>query len=233
MSRGTIRRLVQDKQFGFIAPAEGDQDVFFHASRVQGALSFSQLREGLEVEYEAQPGDRGPRATSVRAVATQSTVAQGEVTGTGYRFLNPYNFVRFVTPADAKEERDSTPTALSAALRRAGLMIDGKQDGQNRTVTDVLDKDNTFTFTVDFENLAPVELGALLWALELDECHHRLGFAKPRDYQLRCRAWIVRDRRPRALKRRQNELDAVWQHIGAMLMRMTQRADDFCKSASH
>lgn len=65
---------------------------------------------------------------------------------------------------------------------------EGKTDGQNRTMRDVLDKGNQFTFTVQFENLAPLELGALLWALELSgkdnkgqeyQLCHRLGFAKP------------------------------------------------------
>jgi CRISPR-associated protein (TIGR03986 family) len=51
---------------------------------------------------------------------------------------------------------------------------------QNRTVRDALKPGATFTFTVDFENLAPVELGALLYALELEgDLVHRLGYAKP------------------------------------------------------
>lgn len=67
-------------------------------------------------------------------------------------------------------------TANPEEYRRAG----DRRDGQNRTVRDVLDKGNRFTFIVHFENLAPVELGALLWALELEEGWvHRLGFAKP------------------------------------------------------
>ena len=54
------------------------------------------------------------------------------------------------------------------------------KDNQNRTVRDVLTTSNQFTFTVCFEKLAPVELGALLWALEMDQGgYHRLGFAKP------------------------------------------------------
>jgi CRISPR-associated protein (TIGR03986 family) len=53
-----------------------------------------------------------------------------------------------------------------------------KEDDQNRTVKGVL-KSGAFTFTVEFENLAKEELGALLWALELEGWHHRLGFAKP------------------------------------------------------
>ena len=58
----------------------------------------------------------------------------------------------------------------------------GKSD-QNRTVRNVLKPGAQFTFTLEFENLTPVELGALLWVLELEEGdkkgYHRLGFAKP------------------------------------------------------
>jgi hypothetical protein len=41
---------------------------------------------------------------------------------------------------------------------------------------------NVFEFTIDFHNLAPVELGALLWTLNLsddEQCFFRLGYAKP------------------------------------------------------
>lgn len=54
------------------------------------------------------------------------------------------------------------------------------KDDQNRTVRGVVEPDSQFEFTLDFENLAPLELGALLWALELEEgMFHRLGYAKP------------------------------------------------------
>ncbi|MEK6285814.1 MAG: TIGR03986 family CRISPR-associated RAMP protein [Acidobacteriota bacterium] len=53
-----------------------------------------------------------------------------------------------------------------------------REDDQNRTASGVL-KSGAFTFTVEFENLAKEEVGALLWALELEGWHHRLGFAKP------------------------------------------------------
>lgn len=56
---------------------------------------------------------------------------------------------------------------------------DEKSD-QNRTVRGALKPSATFTFTLDFENLAPLELGALLYTLELeDRMFHRLGYAKP------------------------------------------------------
>jgi CRISPR-associated protein (TIGR03986 family) len=57
---------------------------------------------------------------------------------------------------------------------------DPQHDDQNRTVRNALSPGATFQFTLDFENLTPLELGALLWALELpDGMHHRLGYAKP------------------------------------------------------
>ncbi|NUM73788.1 TIGR03986 family CRISPR-associated RAMP protein [candidate division KSB1 bacterium] len=54
------------------------------------------------------------------------------------------------------------------------------KDEQNRTLHGILDKGSEFTFSVRFENLAPVELGALLWSLEMDgRGVHRIGLAKP------------------------------------------------------
>lgn len=54
------------------------------------------------------------------------------------------------------------------------------RDDQNRTLQGVLGKGTRFTFGVEFENLAPVELGALLWTLEMEGgWYHRLGLAKP------------------------------------------------------
>lgn len=54
---------------------------------------------------------------------------------------------------------------------------------QNRTIQGVYEPDSGWTFTIEFENLQPVELGALLWTLELSEgskpCYHRIGYGKP------------------------------------------------------
>lgn len=57
--------------------------------------------------------------------------------------------------------------------------VNGQKSDQNRTVKDVQGKGTTFEFEVRFENLAEVELGALLWTLELEGWHHRLGYGKP------------------------------------------------------
>ncbi len=62
MAQGTIKKLME-KGFGFIE--SGDGEVFFHLSAVDG-VSFDQLSEGQMVEFESEPGEKGPRATTVR-----------------------------------------------------------------------------------------------------------------------------------------------------------------------
>lgn len=54
-----------------------------------------------------------------------------------------------------------------------------QKSDQNRTLRNIQPPGRVFKFTVHFKNLAPVELGALLWTLEMDGWHHRLGMAKP------------------------------------------------------
>lgn len=67
--RGTIKRIVRDRGFGFIRPDGGDHsggdDLFFHRSSVSGG-GFDTLLEGRAVEYEEGSSAKGPRAESVR-----------------------------------------------------------------------------------------------------------------------------------------------------------------------
>ncbi|MFQ5640843.1 MAG: TIGR03986 family CRISPR-associated RAMP protein, partial [bacterium] len=58
--------------------------------------------------------------------------------------------------------------------------IDGKADKQNCTLAETLKAGNKFEFSIHFQSLAREELGALLWALEMEsDMVHRLGLAKP------------------------------------------------------
>src|SRR5439155_717458 len=41
---GTIKRIVRDKGFGFIAPDEGSEDVFFHRSQLGPRAELTELR---------------------------------------------------------------------------------------------------------------------------------------------------------------------------------------------
>lgn len=61
---GTIKRLIQDRGFGFIHPEEG-REVFFHRSSLQ-ELNFETLKEGDAVEFDVENGPKGPRAVAVR-----------------------------------------------------------------------------------------------------------------------------------------------------------------------
>ncbi len=67
MAQGTIKKIVSDKGFGFIAGDRGE--LFFHRSTVTEG-SFDSLREGQKVEYTVDPVDRGkgPRAKEVKAI---------------------------------------------------------------------------------------------------------------------------------------------------------------------
>jgi cold shock protein len=65
MQRGTIKKLVADKGFGFIAGSERGKDLFFHLSAIQDT-PFESLYEGQEVEYEAEMGPKGMRASVVK-----------------------------------------------------------------------------------------------------------------------------------------------------------------------
>jgi CspA family cold shock protein len=70
MASGKIKKLVQDKGFGFIQTGSGE-DVFFHHSTVADH-GFDNLTEGQAVEYTVEEGQggkgKGPRAASVTPV---------------------------------------------------------------------------------------------------------------------------------------------------------------------
>ena len=63
---GTIKRIVRDKGFGFVAAADGTE-YFFHNSACVG-VRFDDLHEGQSVTFEKGQGPKGPRAENVRAV---------------------------------------------------------------------------------------------------------------------------------------------------------------------
>ena len=65
VARGTIKRLLPDRRFGFITAA--GRDYYFHEDALQGA-AFEELAEGADVLFEpaVDVRDEGPRAASVR-----------------------------------------------------------------------------------------------------------------------------------------------------------------------
>jgi CspA family cold shock protein len=61
---GTIKRLVSEKGFGFIASQDGNE-YFFHQSACTDAR-FDDLREGQAVTFQKGQGPKGPRAENVK-----------------------------------------------------------------------------------------------------------------------------------------------------------------------
>ncbi len=62
--RGTIKRLVSNKGFGFIASDDG-QEYFFHQSACSQG-NFDQLREGQAVTFDKGHGPKGARGENVK-----------------------------------------------------------------------------------------------------------------------------------------------------------------------
>ena len=67
MAQGTVKWFNAEKGFGFIAPADGSDDVFVHYSEIQGS-GFSTLVENQQVEFEIGEGAKGLQAEKVRAL---------------------------------------------------------------------------------------------------------------------------------------------------------------------
>lgn len=61
--KGTIKKLVQEKGFGFIV-GEDKIDYFLHRSALKNC-AFEDLHVGDEVEFEDAEGPKGPRAEDI------------------------------------------------------------------------------------------------------------------------------------------------------------------------
>ena len=58
---GKIKKKITDRKFGFIAPDDGSNDVFFHEDALNG-VTFGELNEGDAVTYDIVPGKDGRSA---------------------------------------------------------------------------------------------------------------------------------------------------------------------------
>ena len=66
MATGTIKRVVADRGFGFIA-ADDEKEYFFHRGALDSSLDFDRLTGGEPVVFEVEDNPKGPRASKVRS----------------------------------------------------------------------------------------------------------------------------------------------------------------------
>ena len=73
MATGKIKWFDVQKGFGFIAPEGGGKDIFVHHSVVE-ADEAGVLRDGEVVEYDAETGPKGMKATRVKRAGAAAKV---------------------------------------------------------------------------------------------------------------------------------------------------------------
>jgi len=64
--KGTVKRWLGFRGYGFIGSDELDKDIFVHSSDIQGKNT---LEEGEAVEFEVESSYKGPRAVKVTPVS--------------------------------------------------------------------------------------------------------------------------------------------------------------------
>ena len=62
---GTIKTLLTEKGFGFIAREGETKDLFFHSKGLVGVM-FDELKVGDNVSFEVVDTERGPAASNVQ-----------------------------------------------------------------------------------------------------------------------------------------------------------------------
>ena len=63
---GKVKWFNESKGYGFITPDDGGKDLFCHQSEIR-MEGFRTLAEGQAVEFDMEPGPKGPAAKNVRA----------------------------------------------------------------------------------------------------------------------------------------------------------------------
>jgi cold shock protein len=67
MATGTVKWFSDDKGFGFITSDDQSVDLFVHHSAIVGE-GYRSLTEGAKVSYDAEAGDKGPKAINVQPI---------------------------------------------------------------------------------------------------------------------------------------------------------------------
>jgi CspA family cold shock protein len=67
VTKGTVKRWLSGRGYGFIRPEGKREEVFVHSSELQEA---AYLREGEKVEFEIEDTPKGPRAVNVKPISS-------------------------------------------------------------------------------------------------------------------------------------------------------------------
>jgi len=67
MPTGTVKWFNDQKGFGFITPDDPGKDLFVHKDGIVGD-GYRSLSEGAKVSYDAESGEKGPKAVNVQAL---------------------------------------------------------------------------------------------------------------------------------------------------------------------
>ncbi len=62
---GTVKFFDRRKNYGFIDPDEGEEDLFVHASDIDSGS----LDDDDRVEFESEQSEKGPRAVKVKKLS--------------------------------------------------------------------------------------------------------------------------------------------------------------------
>lgn len=65
MTTGTIKKVISERGFGFIADPDG-KEYFFHKDGLTSSLDFDRLVGGESVTFEVESGPKGARAVQVQ-----------------------------------------------------------------------------------------------------------------------------------------------------------------------
>lgn len=65
--QGKVKWFNEDKGFGFIERNDGGEDVFLHFSAL-GQSGFKTIGEEALVEFDVEPGPKGPKAANVMEI---------------------------------------------------------------------------------------------------------------------------------------------------------------------
>ncbi|WP_329569300.1 cold shock domain-containing protein [Kitasatospora sp. NBC_01266] len=136
---GRVVRFDAARGYGFIAPAQGGEDVFLHVNDLQ--IPEPYIRPGLVVEFEVEDGDRGPKASFVRlpegaAAPTGSAPAAAAAIGAVRRAPADDSLCDVLSAEEYTQEVTevllaAAPTLTGAQILqiRAGLLRFGKDHG--------------------------------------------------------------------------------------------------------